>query len=128
MPKHRPRYTNKDDNHHIVTDFMRYGCGGFTEAPKEIRGSSIAYTANYHGKKFLAMDCANYGGVFVDWFVTCVDNGNTCWIEVKTPEAYKQPEHGVTPGEAWLMHNTGNVIVAVTTEDIQEIFEAMSYE
>ena len=125
MTTRRPRNTHKDENHGIVTDFMKYGCGGFTVAPKELRGDSIAYTANYKGYKFVAIDCANYGGVLVDWLVMCTDNGNTTWIEVKTPEAYAAKEHSVTPGEAWLMMTTGLVEVAVTVEDVQAIFEGM---
>ena len=38
----RTRYTHKDENHGIVTDFMKYGCGGFAVAPKELRGDTLA--------------------------------------------------------------------------------------
>lgn len=125
MTKQRAHYTHKDANHDIVKEFMQYGCGGFTIAPKELRGNTLAYTANYHGHKFLAIDTANYGGVIVDWLVFCVDRETVRWIEVKTPEAYKQPEHSVTAGEAWLMMNSGIVEVAVIVEDVQAIFEGM---
>lgn len=125
---YRKHFTAKDENHNIVKEFMQYGCGGFTIAPKEIRGKTLAYTANYKGYKFIAHDCANFGGVFVDWLVACVDNGNTNWIEVKTPEAYKADNHSLTDGEAWLMYNSGMVQVAVTLEDVQAIFEGMLNE
>lgn len=122
----RPRYTGKDQNHHIVTDFMKWGCGGFTEAPKELRGDTLAYTANYRGRKFLAIDMANYGGILVDWQVICVDRGTVWFIEVKTPEAFAAKNNSTTPGEEWLIDNTrGLVEVAVTVEDVQGIFEGM---
>ena len=120
---YRPRYTHKDDNHGIVLDFMRYSCGGFA-AYKD--GRTVAYTANYHGCKFIAHDCANIGGVFSDWLLECVDIGNVKWIEVKTEAAYKAKDHSLKPGELWLMENSGMFVFAVTDEDVREIFEIMT--
>jgi len=126
MTKPRARFTHKDENHNIVKEFMQYACGGFTVAPKDVRGSTLAYTANYRGYKFIAHDCANIGGVFSDWLVMCVDSGRACWIEVKTPEAYKADDLSLTPGEAWLMFDSGAAVeIAVEVHDVQEIFESL---
>jgi len=125
MTKPRARFTHKDENHNIVKEFMQYACGGFTVAPKEVRGSTLAYTANFRGYKFIAHDCANIGGVFSDWMVMCVDTGRSRWIEAKTMKAYAAENHSLTPGEKWLMENSGAVEIAVEVEDVQAIFESL---
>lgn len=130
----RPRFTNKDKNHNIVTDFMRYGCGGFQTAPKKneagekLAGDTLAHTANYHGYKFVAYDCANIGGVFSDWLIECVDTGAARWVEIKTEEAYKAKDHSLKPGEKWLMENSGMFCIIVTDEDVAGLFERMTNE
>lgn len=118
----RPRATQKDANHHIVTDFMKHQCGGFEEHKD---GRTVAYTANYHGHKFIAHDCANIGGLFSDWHLECVDTSEARWIEIKTEEAYKAKNNSLQPGEMWLSDNSGLFVFAVTDEDVLKIFKEM---
>jgi hypothetical protein len=123
----RPRATPKDENHKIVTDFMRYCCGGFTVAPKEVRGRTIAYTANYRGVPFLLFDTADFGGVFPDYQLFNVNTGVGIKLEVKEPGAFRKdgtlPDHELKPGEKWLRDTGINWRIIVTDEDVRNAFD-----
>jgi hypothetical protein len=100
----RPKYaTGKDENHSIPRDFLQWHCGGFSTAPKEARGKTLAYTANYRGYAVMLIDFSAFGGVLTDYYVEV--NGHSAWVEVKTEEAYLKPQHDMTQGELWLYHN-----------------------
>jgi hypothetical protein len=114
---HRPKNaTGKDANHSIPRHFLRDRCGGFTIAPKPLRGSSLSYTANYRGHRITAHDMSNYGGVLADWLIES-DNGGAAWCEIKTPEAAQEANSGMTKGEQWLYENCGIEFRIVTTDD-----------
>ena len=122
----RPHYTHKDANHHILRDFMRTFCGGYEEHKD---GRTIAYTANFRGRKFTAYDTANIGGVFADWLLECVSTQQFMWVEVKT-EGTRNQDGEFRPGtfkegEEWLRENSSSWIVAVTDEDVNAIFELL---
>lgn len=127
MTTYRPRYkANPDENHNIVLDFLKFQCGGFTVAPREVRGGSMAYTANYHGCPVLAIDTSKYGGIFTDWYVemAAIRSLNNAWIEVKTEEAYRKPQHDMTPGELWLYHNhKSDFFIVATDADVRKCFD-----
>lgn len=101
---YRPqRATGADANHFIPRDFLRDRCGGFEVAPKEVRGSTMAYIANYQGWRVLLIDFSKYGGVLPDWYVETAKG--SAWVEVKTPEAYRVPDLNLTEGEKWMSQN-----------------------
>ena len=125
----RPRATPKDDNHKIVTDFMRYVCGGVEIAPKEVRGRTVAYTSNYHGEKFLLMDTADFGGVFPDYILTNIESGQVAYLEVKEPGAFRKdgtlPDYELKPGEKWLRDTGALWKIIVTDDDVRAIFDEL---
>jgi hypothetical protein len=112
----RPRYaTGKDENHSIPRDFLKWSCGGFTTAPKEASGKTLAYTANYKGNSILLIDYSAFGGVLTDYYLEVC--GRSAWVEVKTPEAYKEENHGMTAGELWMYKNCKIDFYIITGED-----------
>ena len=117
----RPRATHKDENHFVPRNFLRDRCGGF-EVVKF--GRTTAYVANYKGDKFVLFDMSDYGGVFSDWLLCCVPTGKFRWLESKTKEAYKKPNHDATDGELWLMGIFEYEFkFVVDDDDIQEIMQ-----
>jgi len=93
----KPKFASSPDaNHNIVRDFMRDVCGGFE---KELRGGYPVYFCNFRGVGFAAIDTCRLGGPFLDWMVS-TDYGSIM-LEVKTPEAYKSPNCGMTDNEKW---------------------------
>ena len=112
----RPKYaTGKDANHDIPRDFLRYACGGFTTAPKELRGKTLAYTANYRGHSVMLIDHSAFGGVLPDYYIEVC--GHVAWVEVKTKEAYQEEDHGMTDGELWMYQNCKVDFYIITDED-----------
>ena len=105
---------------------MRTFCGGF-EGYKD--GRTVAYTANYRGRKFIAYDTANIGGVFADWLLECASTHQFMWVEVKTEDTSKQDgdfKAGTfKDGEVWLRENSSAWFVVVTDEDVKALFELM---
>ena len=126
---YRPKNkTIKDANHNIPRDFLRDRCGGYMVAPKAVRGSSLAYTANYRGHKITAHDLSNYGGVLSDWLIE-VSNGAAAWCEIKTPDAANEAGSSLTPGEAWLLQNAGIEFRIVTTDaEFEDLLKDLVYE
>lgn len=120
---YRPqRATGADANHYIPRDYLRDRCGGFQIAPKEVRGSTMAYTANFRGWKILLIDMSKYGGVLPDWYIESARNN--AWVEVKTPEAYKAPDLHLTDGEKWLEHNAAaSMFVIKDDEGFEQVLE-----
>lgn len=113
---YRPkRATGADANHYIPRDYLRDRCGGYAVAPKDVRGSTMAYTANYQGCKVLLIDTSKYGGVFPDWYIETA-KGNA-WVEVKTPEAYKAPDLHMTEGEKWMNDNAGSPFYVIKDDE-----------
>lgn len=122
--KHRPKYaTAPDENHRIPVEYLRDRCGGFGTYRD---GNTVAYTANYQGYKILLIDLSKYGGVLTDWYIQCVDNDRAFWLEVKTEEAYKSKDHGMTPGEKWLFDNVKNFQFCVTDDDMEDILAELT--
>lgn len=111
---YRPQATHKDANHFIPRDYLRNQCGGFETV---VFGRTYTYTANFRGFAFVLFDMSNYGGVFSDWLLFCMDTGEYRWLEVKTPEAYKTKNHGLKDGEKWLGLTFGEKFVFVVTDD-----------
>ena len=125
---YRPhRATGADANHFIPRDYLRDRCGGFATAPREVRGSTMAYTANYRGHGILLIDTSKYGGVFPDWYME-LDNKKSVWIEIKTPEAMKEKDNGLTDGEKWMRDNGHSKFWIIAGESAFEFFmlEALS--
>lgn len=121
----RPKYaTGTDDNHRIPVEYLRDRCGGF-EQHKD--GSTVAYTANYQGYEILLIDLSKYGGVLSDWLIQCAETGKFFWLEVKTNEAYKSKNHGMTPGELWLFGKVKNFQFCVTDEDMEDILTELIF-
>lgn len=121
---YRPRATHKDSNHWIPRNYLRDRCGGYEVIEF---GRTRAYTANFRGFHFVLMDLSDYGGVFSDWLLSCPENGAYCWVEVKTPEAYKSPGHDTTDGEKWLGLEFGAEFqFVVEDEDFEAILEGMT--
>ena len=103
----RPKLvTVHDENHFIPRDFLRDCCGGFNAAPKEIRGSTMAYVANFRGHRVTLIDTSKYGGIFTDWMIE-TGHGRAARIEIKTEKAYRAADHGFTAGEQWIQSNGG---------------------
>ena len=122
MPSYRPqRATGKGDaNHMIVRDYLRDRCGGFITAPKEVRGGSMGYAANYRGHLVTALDLSKFGGLLPDWLVAC--NGRVVLVEIKTPEAYAKINNNLTAGEAWTHEYIGLRIICAD-EHVGEILD-----
>jgi hypothetical protein len=119
----RPKATRKDKNHFIPRDFLRDRCGGFQVIQYD---RTRAYTANFRGHSFILFDLSDYGGVFCDWLLFCLDSYEYRWLEVKTPEAYKKTDHDMTEGELFLMSIFGDVFrFVVTDDDMDAIMEGM---
>lgn len=124
MAGYRPkRAQGKDSNHAIVRDYFRDRCGGFSVAPKDIRGSTLAYTANFRGVAVVLHDTAPMGGVFTDWLLTCAESGRYLWLEVKTTGAAKRADNDLTGGEKWLRDAGAAFRVVVTDEDVEAALE-----
>lgn len=112
----RPKYaTRKDRNANIALDFLKYGCGGFSAAPKELVSNVWAYTANYRGHSVMYIDYSNIGGIIPDGYISV--NGHTAWAECKTKEAYKEKDHGMTTGELWMYENCKEDFYIYTDEE-----------
>lgn len=78
----RPRYNPRpDENHSMVKSFME----------------RISYT--YQGMNIKLIDTSKHAGVgdYLDYII--VIEPLAVWLEVKTPEAYAAPGHGLTPDE-----------------------------
>ena len=122
----RPHYTNKDENHYIIRDFMKVFCGGYEERKD---GKTFAYSANYRGHKMIAYDTANYGGVFGDWLLECVTLSRFTWVEVKTEGTLnKEGEFKAgtfKDGEEWLRENSSSWYVIVTEQNVKDLFDIM---
>ena len=116
MSTYRPqRATGADANHNIPRDYMRNCLGGFEIAPKEVRGSTLAYTANYRGWRVLLIDMSKYGGVLPDWYIETAKG--SAWIEVKTPEAYKAADLNLTEGEKWMNANAASPFYVIFDDE-----------
>jgi hypothetical protein len=123
----RIRHPRKDENHHIVRDFMKVFCGGFEVHKFD---ASTAYTANFRGRKFIAYDLADVGGVAADWLLECVSTSQFLWIEVKTPDTLKQDGDyragTFKEGEEWLRDNSSSWMVVINDDDVKGAFEVLS--
>lgn len=125
---YRPRTASHDENHFIPRDYLRDRCGGYDTAPKEVRGRTMAYTANFRGHRIMAIDTSQYGGVFTDWLIEA-DNGSVARVEIKTEKSYREKDHGFTAGEMWIYENGGMDFVAVCTdEDFENLLNEMVYD
>ena len=120
MTRYRPPSTVKDGNHYIPRDYLRDRCGGF----EVVRfGRTLSYCANYQGYGFKLHDMSNYGGVYPDWMLVC--GRRFCWVEVKTEEAYKKPDHDLKPGEKWLQDNSEVFNIVVTDNDFENVLQKL---
>ena len=116
----RPKRSGKDRNHYIPRNFMENHCDNFSWSPKAVRGSSMAYTANFEGVGLLLIDLSNYGGVLPDWHIE-TSLGTAAWLEMKDPSAFSVKNHELLagelkPGEKWLMDNCHIPLFIIETE------------
>ena len=117
----RPKSTHKDANHFIPRDFLRDRCGGFETINF---GRTRAYKANYQGNQIVLFDMSDYGGIFSDWLIFCVDNREYRWIEIKTAEAYAAKGNGLTDGEKILADLFSYQFrIVVTDDNMQELMD-----
>lgn len=124
----RPKQIKKDANHWIPRDFLRDRLGGF-ETVQFSKGTPRAYTANYQGFRVVLFDTADFGGVWSDWLLFCLDTEAYCILEVKTEEAYKKKDNDMTEGERWLFSLFKNRFrLIVTDEDMRGVMDELIAE
>lgn len=118
----KPKYVaSLDKNHMIVRDFLRDICGGFED---HAEGGYVCYAANLRGYRAWAVDTSRLGGLFLDWIIGVEQE--SCWVEIKTPEAYATKDHGLRPGERWTLDNLpARKEIATTADDVIHIFEML---
>lgn len=75
-PRHNPV---TDANHKLVSELFR----------------RIGY--HYRGYRLGCLDISKVGGKRTDWIIAV--GSENVFIEIKTPEAYRKPNYGLTDGE-----------------------------
>ena len=100
----RPKYPKPDTNHDLVPVFCE----------------RLGY--RWQGLLLKPMDTSKLGGEFLDWILNI--GPLPVYIEVKTPEAYRKPNHDMTPGERDFFTNYPDIPKAIVS-DYQQMADAL---